>query len=76
MKITKNNTCILTVRYKKYIIEVILDTDNTYEVWIYKKDMGVKMFCWGVKSFDISMLNDYTINEYIELYDEFIREEA
>lgn len=68
----KYNKKILVYEMKYgFIVEVIKDDkDNTSEFWLYHKDYGIKMLCYGLRCHetDFEELIFSDINSYIKNY--------
>lgn len=70
-------TNIKTTSYEigtKFMVDIV-ETDNTYHAWIYRKDYGVKCLMFGVRkkqqkkaSFILTVINN--LPDYMNVYNE------
>ena len=76
----KRNNNIITetfeVGVENFCVDIVADNDEkTYNAWLYRKDIGVKMHMFGVKQSDYTYFNfvrraSLITKSDMELYDE------
>ena len=74
-KLIRTNISIITYKYNDIMVELV-ETDETYEVWIYGQDQSYKSYVYGIPVDDRSLsdfrgfleLVEQNIDEYIINY--------
>ena len=69
MKIVNNKRNILTLQDRDYFIDIVKNK-SLCEVWLYKDNIGIKMFCFGVfeENFAMSLLSN--MEQEYEIYED------
>lgn len=70
MKLETSKKQVGVLKYYNYYIDIIQnDDDSTFEFWIYKETLGVKMFCIGITELNMEIIPN-NIENWIKLYNE------